>query len=144
MLRPRPRLVLCGDAGWGMRIEREEGLEITGYVTRERLRDLYRRARVFVYPSHYEGFGLPPLEAMASGTPVITSNQSSLPEIVGDAAVLVDPYEPDAIYGAMRRVLTEPALAQSLSERGLARVKEFSWARSVRRVREIYDEVLST
>ena len=126
------------------RYKLHHNVRFLGFVSDKTLACLYRLAAVFVFPSLYEGFGLPPLEAMASGTPVITSNQSSLPEIVGDAAVLVDPYEPDAIYGAMRRVLTEPALAQSLSERGLARVKEFSWARSVRRVREIYDEVLST
>ena len=115
-----------------------------GFVSDKTLACLYRMAAVFVFPSLYEGFGLPPLEAMASGTPVITSNQSSLPEIMGDAALFVDPYETDAIFEAMRRVLTEPALARSLSERGLVRVGEFSWDRSVRRVREIYDEVLAT
>jgi glycosyltransferase involved in cell wall biosynthesis len=80
---------------------------------------------------------------MASGTPVITSNLSSLPEVVGDAALLIDPYEPDAIADAMRRVLTEPALRDDLRERGLRRVREFSWERSVRRVRQIYEEVLT-
>jgi len=115
-----------------------------GFVSDKTLACLYRLATVFVFPSLYEGFGLPPLEAMASGTPVITSNQSSLPEIMGDAALFVDPYEPDAIFEAMRRVLTEPELARSLSERGLARVGQFSWDRSVRRVRAIYDEVLAT
>ena len=75
-----------------------------GFVPDATLAILYRLARVFVFPSLYEGFGLPPLEAMASGTPVITSNVSSLPEVVGDAAMLIDPYEPDAIAGAMRRV----------------------------------------
>ena len=98
---------------------------------------------MFVFPSLYEGFGLPPLEAMASGTPVITSNVSSLPEVVGDAALLIDPVRPGAIADAMRRVLTEPALREDLRRRGLARVREFSWERSVRRVREIYDEVLA-
>ena len=126
------------------RYKLHHNVRFLGFVSDKTLACLYRLAAVFVFPSLYEGFGLPPLEAMASGTPVITSNQSSLPEIMGDAALLVDPYDPDAIYGAMRRVLTEPELARSLSERGLARVKEFSWERSVRRVREIYDEVLST
>jgi glycosyltransferase involved in cell wall biosynthesis len=114
-----------------------------GFVPDKTLAVLYRLAGVFVFPSLYEGFGLPPLEAMASGTPVITSNVSSLPEVVGDAALLIDPYEPDAIADAMRRVLTEPALREDLRERGLRRVKEFSWERSVRRVREIYEEVLA-
>ena len=114
-----------------------------GFVPDATLAILYRLARVFVFPSLYEGFGLPPLEAMASGTPVITSNLSSLPEVVGDAAMLIDPYQPDAIAGAMRRVLQDERLRDDLRERGLARVREFSWGRSVKRVREIYDEVLA-
>ena len=115
-----------------------------GFVPAKTLASLYRLASVFVFPSLYEGFGLPPLEAMAAGTPVITSNVSSLPEVVGDAALLIDPYEPEAIADAMRRVLTDPGLRQDLSVRGLARVRDFSWDRSVARVREIYDEVLNT
>ena len=114
-----------------------------GFVPDRTLAALYRLAAVFVFPSLYEGFGLPPLEAMASGTPVITSNVSSLPEVVGDAAILIDPYEPDAIADAMRRVLTDAALRESLRTRGLARVREFSWERSIGRVREIYGEVLA-
>jgi glycosyltransferase involved in cell wall biosynthesis len=114
-----------------------------GFVPDATLAILYRLARVFVFPSLYEGFGLPPLEAMASGTPVITSNVSSLPEVVGDAAMLIDPYQPDAIAGAMRRVLQDERLRDDMRERGLARVREFSWGRSVKRVREIYDEVLA-
>ncbi|HVL69220.1 MAG TPA: glycosyltransferase family 1 protein [Vicinamibacterales bacterium] len=113
-----------------------------GFVPDKTLASLYRLASVFVFPSLYEGFGLPPLEAMAAGTPVITSNVSSLPEVVGDAAILIDPYEPDAIAGAMRRVLTDAPLREDLRRRGLARVREFSWDRSVARVREIYGEVL--
>jgi glycosyltransferase involved in cell wall biosynthesis len=113
-----------------------------GFVSDKTLASLYRLASVFVFPSLYEGFGLPPLEAMAAGTPVVTSNVSSLPEVVGDAAILIDPYEPDEIAGALRRVLTDPALRDDLRARGFARVKEFSWDRSVHRVREIYDEVL--
>jgi len=115
-----------------------------GFVPDRTLAVLYRLAAVFVFPSLYEGFGLPPLEAMASGTPVITSNVSSLPEVVGDAALLIDPYETDAIADAMRRVLSEPALHADLRERGLRRAKEFSWERSVGRVRQIYEEVLAS
>ena len=114
-----------------------------GFVPDKTLAVLYRLASVFVFPSLYEGFGLPPLEAMASGTPVITSNVSSLPEVVGDAALLIDPYDAAAIAAAMRRVLTEPTLREDLRQRGLQRVREFSWERSVRRVREIYGEVLA-
>jgi glycosyltransferase involved in cell wall biosynthesis len=111
-----------------------------GFVPDRTLAVLYRLAGVFVFPSLYEGFGLPPLEAMASGTPVITSNVSSLPEVVGDAALLVDPYQPEAIADAMRRVLTDQALRDDLVRKGLVRASEFSWDRSVRRVREIYEE----
>ena len=114
-----------------------------GFVPDKTLAVLYRLARAFVFPSLYEGFGLPPLEAMASGTPVITSNLSSLPEVVGDAALLIDPYDPSAIADAMRRVLLDTDLREDLRARGLRRVSEFSWERSVRRVREIYEEVLA-
>jgi len=98
---------------------------------------------VFVFPSLYEGFGLPPLEAMASGTPVVTSNVSSLPEVAADAAVLVDPYDPDAIADGIERVLTDERLRRSLRTKGLARARQFSWETSVRRVREIYGQVSS-
>jgi glycosyltransferase involved in cell wall biosynthesis len=114
-----------------------------GFVPDKTLAVLYRLARAFVFPSLYEGFGLPPLEAMASGTPVITSNLSSLPEVVGDAALLIDPYDPSAIADAMRRVLLDSDLRDDLRQRGLRRVSEFSWERSVRRVRAIYEEVLA-
>jgi glycosyltransferase involved in cell wall biosynthesis len=113
-----------------------------GFVPDRTLAILYRLSAVFVFPSLYEGFGLPPLEAMASGTPVITSNVSSLPEVVGDAALLVDPLQPEAIADAMRRVLTDATLRGTLSARGLERARHFSWERSIARVREIYGEVL--
>ena len=115
-----------------------------GFVPDQTLAVLYRLAGVFVFPSLYEGFGLPPLEAMSSGTPVVTSNVSSLPEVVGDAALLIDPNDPHAIADAMRRVLTEPALRDDLRRRGFERVRHFSWERSVARVRQIYDEVLAS
>jgi glycosyltransferase involved in cell wall biosynthesis len=111
------------------------------WVSPAELEGLYRAAGVFVFPSLYEGFGLPPLEAMASGTPVVTSNLSSLPEVAGDAAVLVDPYDPAAIAAGIERVLTDEELRRDLRRRGLARAKQFSWQRSVARVREIYAEI---
>ena len=114
-----------------------------GFVQDKTLAVLYRLARVFVFPSLYEGFGLPPLEAMASGTPVITSDVSSLPEVVGDAALLIDPLDPAAIAEAMRRVLMDSDLHEDLRQKGFKRVREFSWDRSIRRVREIYGEVLA-
>jgi glycosyltransferase involved in cell wall biosynthesis len=114
-----------------------------GYMPEGTLAALYRLASVFVFPSLYEGFGLPPLEAMASGTPVVTSNVSSLPEVAGDAAVLVDPYDPAAIADGICRVLSDEALAADMRARGLARARQFSWETSVRRVREIYGEALA-
>lgn len=115
-----------------------------GFVPDQTLAILYRLAGVFVFPSLYEGFGLPPLEAMASGTPVITSNVSSLPEVVGDAAILIDPYDAGAIADALCRVSEDADLRADLSARGLARAREFSWERSVRQIHDIYDEVLRT
>lgn len=112
-----------------------------GYLPEQTLAVMYRLAGVFVFPSLYEGFGLPPLEAMASGTPVVTSNVSSLPEVTGDAAELVDPYDPEAIADGIYRVLTDVELRRDLRRRGLARAHQFSWGASVRRVREIYGEV---
>jgi glycosyltransferase involved in cell wall biosynthesis len=114
-----------------------------GFVPDGTLAVLYRLAAVFAFPSLYEGFGLPPLEAMASGTPVVTSNVSSLPEVVGDAAVLIDPYDPDAIAAGIRRVLEDEGLREDLRERGYRRAREFSWERSVARIREIYGEVVA-
>lgn len=114
-----------------------------GFVPLETLAVLYRLASVFVFPSLYEGFGLPPVEAMACGLPVVTSNVSSLPEVVGDAAVLVDPYSPDSIAEGMRAALTDEGLRATLRERGLARAREFSWVQSVGRIREVYDEVMA-
>ncbi|HEV3060775.1 MAG TPA: glycosyltransferase family 1 protein [Vicinamibacterales bacterium] len=112
-----------------------------GYLPEETLAVMYRLAGVFVFPSLYEGFGLPPLEAMASGTPVVTSNLSSLPEVAGDAAVLVDPYDPSAIADGIYSVLTDEQVRRELRRKGIERARQFSWGASVRRVREIYTEV---
>ena len=112
-----------------------------GFVSDEMLSILYRLATVFVFPSLYEGFGLPPLEAMAAGAPVITSNVSSLPEVVGDAAVLIDPMDAHSIANAMARVIGDEALRADLIRRGHERVHAFSWRRSVTRVREVYQEL---
>jgi glycosyltransferase involved in cell wall biosynthesis len=112
-----------------------------GFVPDATLSVLYRLASVFVFPSLYEGFGLPPLEAMAAGVPVVTSNVSSLPEVVGDAALLIDPLDPNAIAAAMARVLDEPALRADLIRRGHERARAFSWTRSVDRIRQVYTEL---
>ena len=125
------------------RLKLHKHVRFFGFVPDQTLAVLYRLAAVFVFPSLYEGFGLPPLEAMASGAPVITSNVSSLPEVVGDAAVLIDPYDPEAIADAMRAGADRRGAADGLRERGLVRARHFSWERSIGRVREIYQEVLA-
>jgi glycosyltransferase involved in cell wall biosynthesis len=113
-----------------------------GFVPDHTLAALYRLASVFAFPSLYEGFGLPPLEAMACGTPVVTSRISSLPEVVGDAAVLVDPYNIEDIADGLERVLTDEALCADLVTRGRARATQFSWERSVAAIHEGYMKVL--
>jgi glycosyltransferase involved in cell wall biosynthesis len=114
-----------------------------GFVPANTLAALYRLAKVFVFPSLSEGFGFPPLEAMASGTAVITSNVSSLPEVVGDAAVLIDPLDPVALAAAMTRVLGDDDLRAELVRRGHLRVRAFSWARAADATRAVYRRVIS-
>ena len=113
-----------------------------GFVPARTLAALYRLASVFAFPSLYEGFGLPPLEAMACGTPVVTSRLSSLPEVVGEAALLVDPYSIEEIADALRRVLEDDELRGKLVELGRERVRHFSWERSVRAIHAGYMKVL--
>ena len=129
LARPRPRLVLCGGAGWGTRIDEEEGIEQTGYVSRERLRELYRRALLFVYPSHHEGFGLPPLEAMACGAPVIATRTGAIPDYAEGAAMLVAPANRDALRDAIARVVRDRSLRAELRARGPERARSWRWER---------------
>jgi glycosyltransferase involved in cell wall biosynthesis len=126
------------------RFQLHQHVRFLGFVPDATLAALYRLASVFVFPSLYEGFGLPPLEAMAAGAPVVTSNVSSLPEVVGDAALLIDPMDAGAIAAAMARVLSEPQLREDLIRRGHERIKAFSWERSVARVRHVYGELART
>ena len=113
-----------------------------GFVPDDTLAALYHLARVFVFPSLYEGFGFPPLEAMASGTAVITSNVSSLPEVVGDAALLIDPLDAAALAAAMCRVLGDDTLRADLVRRGHARVNAFAWERAAAATRAVYRQVI--
>ena len=113
-----------------------------GFVPERTLAALYRLADAFAFPSLYEGFGLPPLEAMACGTPVVTSRISSLPEVVGDAALLVDPYDVEDIASGLERVLGDEALRAGLVARGRVRVKQFSWERSIGAIHAHYMKVL--
>jgi glycosyltransferase involved in cell wall biosynthesis len=109
-----------------------------GYVGDGDLPALYSGAAVFVYPSFFEGFGLPPLEAMACGVPVVSSGVSSLPEVVGDAALTIDPSSVDEIAAAMLRVLTDPDLRAALIDKGRQRADRFSWSTAAERTREVY------
>jgi glycosyltransferase involved in cell wall biosynthesis len=114
-----------------------------GFQPHDTLAVFYRLARAFVFPSLYEGFGLPPLEAMACGTPVVTSNVSSLPEVAGGAALLVDPYDPVSIAEGITRAATDATLRRELIARGLARARTFSWTNSVAAIHRIYMDVLA-
>jgi glycosyltransferase involved in cell wall biosynthesis len=148
-LREHYDLVLVGD--FRRRLDllarvRETGLEsrtrFTGVVDDERLIAWYQGATVFVFPSLYEGFGLPVLEAMACGCPVISSDVSSLPEVAGEAALLVNPRDPDRMSGTIARVLQDEALRGDLRERGLAQAATFSWDRTAREMVAVYGRVV--
>lgn len=117
----------------------ENAVRFLGFVPFETLRAFYRAARVFVFPSLYEGFGLPPLEAMACGTPVVASNVSSLPEVVGDAALLVNPENVFDIARGLREALLDPRLREELSERGRKRARHFNWDRTAEAVLKSYE-----
>jgi len=142
------RLVVIGDEiskypGLRQMVHRhrlDKHVRFFGFQPAPTLVAFYRLARAFVFPSLYEGFGLPPLEAMANLTPVVTSNLSSLPEVVGDAAVLVDPYDSASIADGIRRVVVDEALRARLIARGRVRVQEFSWRRAAARTLEVYRE----
>jgi glycosyltransferase involved in cell wall biosynthesis len=116
-------------------------VHFVGYVAARDLPAFYSAADLFVFPSLYEGFGTPPLEAMACGTPVVCSNTTSLPEVVGDAAILVDPQSVDTIADGMQRVLADPDLRADLRIRGFIRADEFSWERTAQKTLEVYQKV---
>ncbi|MGB9928644.1 MAG: glycosyltransferase family 4 protein [Methanosarcina sp.] len=113
----------------------------TGYVSESELAKIYNAVDLFVFPSLYEGFGMPPLEAMACGTPVITSDTSSLPEVVGDAAVIADPYDIEGFTEKMCTLLTDQTLCRSIIKKGLARSKVFSWEEAAKKTLEVYEQV---
>jgi len=115
---------------------------LTGYVAQEQLPALYSGAMALIYPSLYEGFGLPPLEAMACGTPVVTSGTTSLPEVVGDSAVLVDPLSPDSIAEGIQRIVLDGTLRDQLRESGLLRARGITWERAVTETRKVFASVL--
>ncbi len=145
-----PHLAVVGQAAWGT--EQEEAaverlglrarVHFTGYVPQDDLPALYNAATVFLFPSLYEGFGLPVLEAMACGTPVVTSNVSALPEVAGDAAILVDPPDAHAIADAVNLIWTDGAEAARLREAGLARAAKFTWDACAEATLSVYRRAL--
>ncbi len=146
---PDVPLVIAGKKGWMYdeifrrvtALGLEQQVRFLGYIPDSDLAPLYNGARVFVYPSRYEGFGLPVLEAMQCGTPVITTNVSSMPEVAEDAALLVAPDDRAGLTSALRRVLTDDTLARDLAQRGRARATNFSWQRCARETLQVYQSL---
>ena len=144
------RLVIAGGKGWKYEsvyetvneLNLQDEVIFTGYVSDEDLPKLYNAADLFVYPSLYEGFGFPPLEAMACGCPVITSNVSSLPEVAGDAGILVDPLGIDEIADAMWKVLNNEDVRERMVKMGLERAKMFSWEKCAEETIGVYESLV--
>jgi glycosyltransferase involved in cell wall biosynthesis len=144
-------LVLAGGKGWKYKhifrlvnqLKLQDRVVFCGYMPDSDLPALYNSASVFVYPSFYEGFGLPPLEAMACGTPVIVSDTTSLPEVAGDAGIYVDPFDIEQISVSIDTVLSDVKLCRTLRERGLMRAKLFSWEKTARETIKLYKRLAS-
>lgn len=142
-------LAIAGNRGWLFeevdqivaQLKLGDAVRFLGGVPNEELVYLYNAAKLFVFPSFYEGFGLPPLEAMACGTPVIVSNVSSLPEVVGDAGMLIAPEDVEGLTVAMWRVLSDEKLQREMREKGLKRAQTFSWTRAARETLAVYHQV---
>ncbi|MGI8741189.1 MAG: glycosyltransferase family 4 protein [Bryobacteraceae bacterium] len=149
-VEPGWRLVLAGSSGYGApeiveaveRSPRSSDIELPGYVSDDELERLYARASVFAFPSLDEGFGIPVLEAMSRGVPVLTSNGSALREVAGDAALLVNPREPEEIAAGLKRLTEDPQLRQTLAAKGRARSAEFTWDRAIESTWSVYTELM--
>jgi glycosyltransferase involved in cell wall biosynthesis len=145
----RPQLVLCGGRGWlesdvfnlVKELNLQDQVRFTGYVEDSDLPALFSSAEVFIYPSIYEGFGLPPLEAMACGAPVISSNATSLPEVVGKAGLLHDPGDYRALTQSIVKLFDDPAMQEHFRRAGMDQATRFSWERAARETQALYDEV---
>lgn len=146
-LRENYHLVLVGAAGWNndeimaLMKKLERWVHYSGFVSDEKLASLYRDATLFVYPSLYEGFGIPPLEAMACGTAVLASNVASLPEACGDAAYYVNPTDVNAICDGIKILLKDESLRKQLCLKGLKRAQTFSWEKSAQAHQEVFEKV---
>ncbi len=144
-----PQLALCGGRGWLFDevfklvedLKLQDQVRFTGYVPDEDLPALYSAAEMFLYPSLYEGFGLPPLEAMACGAPTISSNASSLPEVVGKAGLMHDPNDQQTLTNHMAQLLDDPFARRHFVQAGLEQAARFSWDRAARETQSVYDEV---
>jgi glycosyltransferase involved in cell wall biosynthesis len=149
-LRQRHPLVVAGMSGWNTEslmksaedLIRRGELRLLGYVADALIPSLYAGAAAFCYPSRYEGFGLPALEAMASGVPVITSNRTSLPEVVGDAGLMVDPDDVEGLGERLQQLLEDRVFAEMLGQQGLVRSRLFSWERCAQETFAVYEKVL--
>ena len=145
------KLVIAGKKGWKYKtiyqlidkLNLQKEVIFIGFIPDNDLPALYNAANLFVYPSLYEGFGLPPLEAMSCGCPVITSNISSLPEVVGDAGIMIDPYSVDELYEAMHKVLINEIVRKDMIKKGLERSQMFSWTKTAEETLKIYKEALN-
>jgi glycosyltransferase involved in cell wall biosynthesis len=146
-----PRLVIVGRPGWGYKeilqqidvLNLKDKVHFTGYVPAQDMPIVYNLAQVFVYPSIYEGFGLPPMEAMACGTPVITTDVSALRDHVGEAGILIPSQDEEALVQAMRKILLDPDLRKLLSLRGRQQVANFTWKRTALETMKVYQYVAS-
>jgi len=147
-----PQLVLAGKRGW---LDREivavaernaagRSILFTGYVPDEALPALYSGAACFVYPSYFEGFGLPILEAMQCGTPVVAGNRTSIPEVVGDAGLLFDPFDTQALVEALKQILDDASLRGTLRARGLRRAGQFSWKTTAQMTLKVYEKAVES
>lgn len=144
-------LVIAGGRGWLEdpiydtlnRLNMQDHVHFTGFVDDSDLPALYSEATCVAFPSLYEGFGFPVLEAMACGTPVVTSNVSSLPEVAGDAALMVDAYDTEALTAALQQLMNDTELRRELTAKGFIQAKRFSWLDSARHLKEIYDALLA-
>jgi glycosyltransferase involved in cell wall biosynthesis len=146
----RHRLVIAGRFGWNYRqvleeidrLDLQDLVSFTGYVPRQDLPIVYNLASLFVYPTLYEGFGLPALEALACGTPVITSEVASLPEIMGEAGILIPPGDGQALSQAILSVLSDQALRERMKEKGPQQAAAFTWERTARQTLQVYHHIL--